>query len=575
MKRNTVTRLLVLFLSLIMVFSLVACGKKPTSEENKTDTNKVDESKKDDKKDDKRDVTESKDDTKPDVAEPEDGPLTKCDPAITVTTAYQIDDSVTIPGGMTASDNLWTDAYRDLLGINVVNDYEIAGWDAYVQQVNLMVTSGDVPDIFWVTPDKMNELVEAGLIADLTDVYDKYASDVLKQEHKIDEAVLGGATINGRLYGIPQVNLLTLQETWVRQDWREKLNIDKPETFDELIDLLYAFTFNDPDGNGKNDTYGMSASLNYERYSFIYNAFHAYPGLWYKDDSGQIVYGSVQPQVKEALKVLRQLYADGVISPDALANDYGASNGDFANGECGALNVPQYGITGFRGIFETIPDVKLETYGPFSVDSKPALASTNNPLARIWVVSSKCEHPEAAVKLANLNIGTLYEIGYAGTDPQLNQGFKLEDGGLQNLNFLQTVRIESLLNHVKLADAMRGWGNGTYDLEYMTANRLNEEAINLRMGGDKVQSQMWSPEFGSITTTYLNLYEAHAYQVDLYNKPSKTMGKSWSSLKDMENETFVRIIMGEEELDAFDDYVNKWYQLDGQTILDEMRELYK
>ena len=43
-----------------------------------------------------------------------------------------------------------------------------------------------------------------------------------------------------------------------RKDWAANVGITKaPETWDELYDMLYKFTYNDPDGNGKNDTYGM------------------------------------------------------------------------------------------------------------------------------------------------------------------------------------------------------------------------------------------------------------------------------------------------------------------------------
>lgn len=34
--------------------------------------------------------------------------------------------------------------------------------------------------------------------------------------------------------------------------------MEMPATIEELHDVLYAFTYNDPDQNGKNDTYGFS-----------------------------------------------------------------------------------------------------------------------------------------------------------------------------------------------------------------------------------------------------------------------------------------------------------------------------
>ena len=44
-----------------------------------------------------------------------------------------------------------------------------------------------------------------------------------------------------------------------RQDWLDKLGLKYPETLDDMKNVLIAFTNNDPDGNGKNDTYGYTA----------------------------------------------------------------------------------------------------------------------------------------------------------------------------------------------------------------------------------------------------------------------------------------------------------------------------
>jgi putative aldouronate transport system substrate-binding protein len=44
----------------------------------------------------------------------------------------------------------------------------------------------------------------------------------------------------------------------VRTDWLKKLNLEIPKTMDDLVKTAQAFTYNDPDGNGKNDTYGLS-----------------------------------------------------------------------------------------------------------------------------------------------------------------------------------------------------------------------------------------------------------------------------------------------------------------------------
>ena len=44
----------------------------------------------------------------------------------------------------------------------------------------------------------------------------------------------------------------------VRQDWLEALDMEYPTTKDEVLEFAKAVTFNDPDGNGKDDTYFMT-----------------------------------------------------------------------------------------------------------------------------------------------------------------------------------------------------------------------------------------------------------------------------------------------------------------------------
>lgn len=44
----------------------------------------------------------------------------------------------------------------------------------------------------------------------------------------------------------------------IRQDWLDTLGLSMPTSMDELYDVLYAFTFSDPDQNGEDDTYGIT-----------------------------------------------------------------------------------------------------------------------------------------------------------------------------------------------------------------------------------------------------------------------------------------------------------------------------
>lgn len=69
-------------------------------------------------------------------------------------------------------------------------------------------------------------------------------------------------TVNGELYYLTQCNPVTTNHTLVmRKDWLDALELEIPQTVDDFYDVLHAFTYEDPDGNGSDDTYGYSLSF--------------------------------------------------------------------------------------------------------------------------------------------------------------------------------------------------------------------------------------------------------------------------------------------------------------------------
>lgn len=62
----------------------------------------------------------------------------------------------------------------------------------------------------------------------------------------------------------------------------------------------------------------------------------------------------------------------------------------------------------------------------------------------------------------------------------------------------------------------------------------------------------------------------------LYTAPiTPTMEMAWTNLSDMESQTFVRIVMGELPVDAFDEFVSNWYAQGGSMIVDEVNAIMK
>lgn len=198
----------------------------------------------------------------------------------------------------------------------------------YERKKPLMLSSGRVPDIVWeANPDSLRKgadhrffaEVPPALIARQAPTYYRMLTT------EVPHAWLY-ADIDGRNYGLPTMNLTGAAPRpgiW-RADWLRNVGYDgPPETLDAFHDVLRRFTFDDPDGNGLDDTYGMTGDISHwwwASFSEIYGAFGVLPFDWQEVD-GEIVWGGVRPETRAALAVLRAWYAEGLIHPDFVTDN--------------------------------------------------------------------------------------------------------------------------------------------------------------------------------------------------------------------------------------------------------------
>lgn len=245
----------------------------------------------------------------------------------------------------------WTDLDEDNdLVINKINEelnvkikILTAPYETWIEKYNIYVTSGDVPDLSITTgPGTMNfnDWAKQGVFLDIKDLYSdncpniqKYVSDDIIEAHKI----------NGGLYGIPRPTLSDSTFA-IRADWLEKLNLDKPETLDELYDVLKAFRDNDPDGNNVNDTYGLCSEDTLNTINFIFGAFgaHCPPNVatnWVPDGSGKLTSNLLEPGVKEGVKYITQLYRDKILDQEWMLTKSQAYLDKVQSGKVGVMSV--------------------------------------------------------------------------------------------------------------------------------------------------------------------------------------------------------------------------------------------
>lgn len=168
-------------------------------------------------------------------------------------------------------------------------------------------------DTFIEDPDTpvIRDRINEGYFWDLTDKLKNY-QHLMQFPDSIYENI---KMQDGRIYGIPKPDALSGGYVqFVRKDWLDKLGLPVPRTLDELYVTAKAFASSDPDGNGKNDTYGMlDIQLGFgHQLNWIYNVFNESNGR-YKAVNGKVVDTYMEKGTRNALIWLRNAYADRLI----------------------------------------------------------------------------------------------------------------------------------------------------------------------------------------------------------------------------------------------------------------------
>lgn len=130
-------------------------------------------------------------------------------------------------------------------------------------KLNTLIAGGDIPDlIFLKSRADLAQYYDQGVLADLTPYLDQFPELQKRFSNDSWEAM----SYQGKTIGVPgydNVNGIS-RSFFIRNDWLKKLNMEVPTTPDELFEVMKAFTEKDPDGNGKNDTYGFIGGMNKE-----------------------------------------------------------------------------------------------------------------------------------------------------------------------------------------------------------------------------------------------------------------------------------------------------------------------
>jgi putative aldouronate transport system substrate-binding protein len=478
--------------------------------------------------------------------------------------------------------NFWLDTYENELGIKVAYDWIVKGSDQYNQKINVSMASKELPDVMVVNATQAQQLIDAGLVQDLTQVWKTYAADftVKTMNQEGDSPFLAGIR-DGKMYGIPvtggsvdSVNLM-----WLRNDWLDALNLPVPKTMDELVNVMTKFIAADFDGNGRTDTIGVSVAGKDNllggalSLTGIFNGYGAYPTIWV-EKSGQLAYGGIQNECRTALAALQDWYKKGLIDKEFGVRDFNSAGQPTASGHTGVIFGQQWlSLTPLQSCKDNFPNSQWSAYQVPSATGRPASVSAC-PGTNSWILVNKnFAYPESVVKMVNLFIekcwGATGDNSKYYAPPEAEGVWKLSpvtsSMPLKNIDAFQTLdRARKAGDNSKIT----GEAKSIYD---KLAEYYSGSTSGFALWG-------WERIYGPSPSSYSQIDEMQSSGRILINKfvgaPTETMTERFSVLESMRNEVFTKIIMGDSPLSDFDKWVTDFNNLGGTQITKEVNAWY-
>lgn len=196
------------------------------------------------------------------------------------------------------------------------------------EKLTMLLASGEIPDIIDSYNTKTTELIRDGVVAPLSDyLTEEYVPNLIHNTYAWETALELVRREDGEVYSIPATFASVDGATpYIRYDWLENLGLEVPTNYEELKEVLIAFTKNDPDGNGVDDTWGSS-------YTGVLNGTPTNMGAdwnkWYIAEDGTAEWGVMTERMLPYVEYMASLVAEGAINPEILdPNELGSGHGD-------------------------------------------------------------------------------------------------------------------------------------------------------------------------------------------------------------------------------------------------------
>jgi len=512
----------------------------------------------------------------------------KFDQPVTIHVVNQERPQTPFMPGDDVTRNEWTRAFKEQLNVDVVTDW-VAPTANYWERVNLAIAAKEIPDVFRVNPSQYRQLVDAGLVADITDYIENNCSDMVKAIIDSSPVVTETAKINGRFMGLPRYgygDLWLINLLWIRHDWMTKAGLSEPKSFDDLEKIMDAFMAAHP------GSYGFGLRKTLEEFFYLASAFGALPttpqtqGIWIPGPDGKLMYGSTMPEMKLALEKFTEWYRKGYLRRDFTALTDREVIEDIASEKLGihaGQNWMGWPYTdAVKALITTYGmDAYMEPYSiPSAVPGKPHIYPMPIDNSDYIVINKNFNNIPAVLKCISYTAWVCMEATTQGALTE-DQVFRYLLGGEGRHDMSMLELNDPYGNGPALVEWAHKIGLNNYEIteEPMTSEwpAQYDQASPWWKDNDIVGYGRWIQQYNPRSSAWLNLEvmnEGRYVPTRLTGALPEDVVSYSSLLDDILIEGFTRIIVGEMPLSYFDTLIAEWKAAVGDEVTQAVNRDY-
>ena len=428
--------------------------------------------------------------------------------------------------------------------------------------INLLFASGDLPDIIAFSGLGYRQYVSTGYLRPLDDLLRTQGRNVARRG---SQEAWDFMKVQGRTYAYPREGNTNRSWAYARKDWLNNVGMDlsrnqdfgtfggKVVTLSEFREILTRFTRNDPDKNGRNDTYGLSGTSRkiYTSWANIYGTFGGIPGHYYITNDRAMPW-VVTDQYREGLQYINSLWRDGLIDPEVYLHNTDQARQKMVNSVSGAgvgegwSAAYEREINGLRAL---VPEAEFVPLWLTSDDGRVSGTDYQGSIQYSVSITTASRNPERVMEfldfLHNEDEGYwLIRVGMPGQDYNMVNGFPVytdSGNGLYNNMILDT--LWPLINRLDL-------------VQHLARRPTDQWDLLLRQ---KWEFQYMAPP--PVETFYTNAF---------YGMPNPTAANEYGvDVTNWIEQSSMAFITGETPInDAnWNNYINTWKRMGGVRIL--------